>query len=66
MRDRSPVPAGIDLMLIDDAALDGAYRLIFGGEFFAVARAIDGAWHHSSGVPVSFAPTHYHVAQNRG
>lgn len=55
------IPAGIELEPIDDVALDGRYRLVFGDEYFAVARVVDGVWRHSSGVPIDFTATHYHV-----
>lgn len=64
--DRPTIPAAIELVPIDATALDGRYRLIFGGEYFAVARAIDGAWCYSSGMPVDITPTHYHAGQRRG
>lgn len=62
MRDAPIVPSSFELEPIGDAALDGRFHLVFGETYFAVARAADGVWVHSSGIPVDFLPTHYHVA----
>lgn len=63
MIDAPIIPAGIDLVPIDDGARDGRYQLVFQGDLFAVVRWADGHWWWSSGLRSVLDPTHYHAAR---
>lgn len=65
MRDAPLIPDCIDLQPIDEAARDGGFRLVFGGTIFALVRWTKAqGWVFSSGVPLEFAPTHYHAVRS--
>lgn len=55
--------AGIELREIDAKAIAGGYQLVFGEGQFAIVRFLAMRWRFSSGQPLDFFPTHYHVAE---
>lgn len=55
------IPYCITLAPIDDQARDGGRKLVFGGEYFALARFEDGGWKVASGIALDFTPTSYRV-----
>lgn len=59
------IPDCIYLQPIDPSARDGQYPLVFGGTVFALVRWTKAqSWVFSSGVPLGFAPTHYHAGRS--
>jgi len=58
-------PPAIELLPIDEFAMNGRYQLVFDDCQFAVARWVDGTWRYSSGWPLDFTPSEYHPDQER-
>ncbi|WP_067734457.1 hypothetical protein [Novosphingobium naphthalenivorans] len=60
------IPPSFDLAPIDDAARDGRSQLVFGGEYFALARFFDSAWRFPNGIELDFIPTNYRPQVHHG
>lgn len=53
------IPPSINLAPIDEGALDGGFKLLFGGASFAVAKWYGDRWVFSNGAELHFTPTAY-------
>ncbi|MEA3264161.1 MAG: hypothetical protein U9R07_11840 [Pseudomonadota bacterium] len=58
-------PPAIELLPIDEFAMNGRFQLVLRDAEFAVARWADGAWWFSSGQQLDFMPSEYHPVQER-